>query len=1093
MSQNKQPDSHTSANAHGILASMISWFAHNPIAANFLMLLVIVLGFNSYQHINKESFPELEPNFVGVNVAYNTGDAKQNEEGITLKIENALEQIDGIKRITSFSQPTGSRVTVEKRSDYPLDELVKDVKNAVDSIPNLPANAEKPVITEASFLKDALWVDIFGDVDKRVLMTTAQRLKTALLKQPDIADVRFSGMPEQIISVEVADSQLQRYGLTISDISNIINAESVTSLSTSIRDGKKKIRLAAAEQGYFAEDFAQIPIKTFANGTQLKLADVASIQESIEDDPQILARYNGKATVGIKMYSDKNTDIAKLVQQAKTVVDAWQPKLPQGVQMVYWLDQSKNINERLQLLFGNAMFGFALVFIILALFLHIKIAFWVAAGLPFIFFGTFIFMGDSFVGLTINYITTFGFIMALGIVVDDAVVVGESIYTVRQRFGDTVASTVAGTLAVSKPTILGVITTVVTFLSLANITGDMGKIYAQFGYVVSFCLLLSIVESKFILPAHLAHLNTQSNHIDNHTQSNQQPSTLARYNPWRYLQKGADILMQRANSGFQRLISLLLRFRYATLLVLLATFVLVVGMPLSGKIRMVFFPDIPGDIFMVQSEVTSEAGYRQNHANLAEIEQRLYEVDKALVQKAAQDTTASEKAAKENTSNTTAAQQGKQPHAHTENVNPLSAKTGLKSVQVYSDSDLKGRILIELKPNAPYDSAALIKQWESKTGIPAGTQSIKFISNFMRGDNFKVEIQADDMQSISAAGRKLKEILQSTKGVSGIEDNLTPNQPQIRFRLTPDGRALGFTTAEVAKQVLQNFGGGVVQRFQRDKDEVKVRVRYPEEARTSLASVQTANVRTPSGHVVPLSTVATMSQEFTTEQIRRIDGQRAGFITAQINKDIIAPAELVQQIQKNDVPALKAQFPSIDISFAGEAEQEAETAASMKSTFAITLLIIYMILAIALNSYTQPLLIMAVIPFGIVGAILGHWISGLSISIFSLNGILALTGVVINDSLLLISKFNENRRQGMFASAAIAEAAASRFRAVVLTSLTTFFGLIPLLFETSRQAQFLKPAAASLAYGILFATVITLVLIPLLVNISQDLKFWQRG
>lgn len=1079
-----------SPSRHGVLGSLVNWFAHNAIAANLLLMLVIVSGFMAYTNINKESFPEIEPNFVGVNVMYLSGDAHQAEEGVTLKIENALEQVDGIKRISSFSTPTGARVTVEKKSDYPLAELLTDVKSNVDSIPNLPSDAEKPVITEAKFRKDALWIDIYGDVDKAVLVNVAQGIKTDLLAQPAIQELSFSGMPEMMVSVEVNDNKLQQYGLTIADISQLINAESLTALTTSIRDGKKQIRLAAAEQDYFAADFAKIPVVTANDGSVIRLGDIATITDTFEDEPQIMARFNGKSSIGIQLYSGKNTDIGKVVSQANAVIEKWQQRLPQGVSAKTWLDQSKNIQARLQLLFDNALFGFLLVFIILALFLHLRVAFWVAVGLPFVFFGTFYLMGN-YADLTINYITTFGFIMALGIVVDDAVVVGESIYSVRKRYGDTVKSTVVGTLAVSKPTILGVITTVVTFLSLANITGNIGKIYAQFGLVVSFCLLLSIVESKLILPAHLAHLDTQQ-------------KTASRFNLWRKVQHRADALMQWANQRFQRLIHALLRFRYATLLMLISIFVLTVGLPLSGKIRMVFFPDIPGDILMVQSEVTSEAGFKQNYANLDHIESSLYAVDASLRQKyaAATDDTDSEK--DKNTATDDTVEQGKaaqlatqsshvgKSQTATQQANAYTQETALKSVQVFSDSDLKGRILIELKPDAPYSSRELVNAWKAQTGTPEGTKNLKFISNFMRGDNFNLEIKGADMQSISAAGLQLKQLLQNTDGVSSIEDNLTPNKPQIKFRLTSEGRALGLTTALVAQQVLQNFGGGVVQRFQRDKHEVKVRVRLPESSRNSIASLQRANIRTPQGQVVPLSLVATISQGFTTDEIRRINGQRVGVITAQINKDVIAPNELVSNLKKSDLPELQAQFPDLTFDFAGEAEEQAETTGSMQQTFVITLMVIYMILAIALSSYSLPLLIMAVIPFGVVGAILGHWISGLSISIFSLNGILALTGVVINDSLLLISKYNENTQSGISPIAAIAEAANSRFRAVVLTSLTTFAGLVPLLFETSHQAQFLKPAAASLAYGILFATVITLVLIPILVSITQDMACWKK-
>ncbi|MGR5413097.1 efflux RND transporter permease subunit [Vibrio astriarenae] len=1020
---------------------IIAWFAQNSVAANLLMIGVILVGLFSINSLRKEAFPSLEPDIVSVSVTYNSGDPIQAEEGIAIKIEEALETVSGIKHITSTSDSTGSYVSIEKESNYDLDVLLDDVKTKVDAINNWPADADNPVIDKARMQDHALWVQLYGDADRATLQGLAEDLKSDLLSQSAIRDLEIKAKIDPMISVEVNESMLQAYGLTLTDISDAINSESSTAISTSLRNGDKTVRLKVSEQAYEIEDFKAIPVVTTANGSNITLGDVATITDTFEEDMFSLSRYNQQNAMGIQIVMDEYSDVVSIVEQAQQVVENWKASnlLLEDVEIESWYDKSTLIKERLSLLLKNALTGIGLVFIVLAVFLNIRVAFWVAASLPFVFCGTLYFMTDTFMGLTINEMTTFGFIMALGIVVDDAVVIGESIYTTRREQGDSLQSTIIGTHKVAAPTIFGVLTTVVAFVSIAMVEGKMGQIYAQFASVVAICLILSLVESKLILPSHLAHVNTLRGD---------------KKGIWGHIQQGAQKGLDWFNHKvYKPVIKQALSFRYAVVLGFISLFILVVGMPMTGAVRVAFFPEIAGDTVTADISMYNDTSFGQTQTNLLVLEENAKKVDANLRAEFGGD------------------------------------ESAISSLQVIASEDKSGTVTIELDGDVSYSSGDFAEQWLAMSGQMEGVKKLKVLSMKEMVDAFKAELKSNDEALLTEAANKLKAELQTIAGVSGIDDNLDLGEPQYRFELTEQGRALGMDTATLSKQVLQSFGGDIVQRFQRGKDEVKVRVRYPEDARQTLADIESSSVRTPDGTVVPLTSVANVYSDYQQSEITRIDNQRAVYITASVDQGKIASNELVAQLQNSIVKQLNTDYPTVKIDFAGEAEQQKESTDSMQSTFVLALIGIFALLAIPLRSYVQPLIIMVAIPFGIVGAILGHWLNDLTLSILSLNGILALSGVVVNDSLLLVSRFNELvKDKSLTVKEAIQQACTGRLRAVLLTSITTFAGLAPLLSETSMQAQFLIPAAAALGYGILFATVITLVLTPSLLMIQNDVK-----
>ena len=1024
---------------NSVRRGIIAWFATNPVAANLLLLLIIILGIMSLENTRKEAFPSLEPDSLTISVSYDSGSAKQSEEGLAIKIEDQLEDVNGIKSITSSSTGSGTTVTVEKQSDYDLDTLLRDVKTKVDAISTFPADADNPVIEKSEREDHAIWLQLYGDIGRASMQQLADELKNDLLNQSDISRVVISGNLDPLMVIEIDEERLQAYGLSLSDIEDAINQGSSTTMTAILSNKQLYLQLKASQQAYQRTEFAAIPVLTTSDGSQILLGSIANIKDSFADEEEALARFNGHDSIALQVVSTGQDDISKSVAAAKEVVKEWRAddKLPSGVELTSWYDRSTMITERLQLLVKNAITGIAMVFALLALFLNLTVAFWVAMGLPFIFFGTLYFMGDAFAGLTINEFTTFGFILALGIVVDDAVVIGESIYTSRSRYGDTIENTITGTQRVAVPTMFGVATTVAAFFAISQVSGHLGQLYSQFAMVVAICLVLSLVESKLILPSHLAHLNTQVKR-----------SRFLPLRVWQSIQQGADRSLEWFNQRIYRpIIDLSLVYRYFVALIFICIFVAVMAMPFTGAVRMSFFPEITGDTVSAEFSMLNDASFGQTHAVLNLLEKQARQTDDQLRQ---------------------------------------DSQSGINNLQVTADSEQSGSLSIELADDAPYNINDFARTWRELSGLPEGVKSLSIRSSHHMVDAFRVELRASSNDVLTSAGEALKAELAKISAVSGIEDNLEPGQPQLHLELTQQGRAFGITTDMLAEQVLQAFSGQVVQRFQRNSDEVEVKVRYPDEQRQTANDVLTANIRTEDGAVVPLSAVATATFGYTRDTITRIDGKRAIYISSDVDKDTLSATELVAQLKRDVVPQLERQYPGVSIYFAGEAEQQAETTTSMEKMFLLAMVIIYFLLAIPLKSYLQPIIIMSAIPFGIVGAILGHWFHDLSLGILSLNGIIALAGVVVNDSLLLVSTFNDIRENEDNLHDAISESCRSRLRAVLLTSFTTFAGLLPLLWETSMQAQFLIPAAVSLAYGILFATAITLVLIPSLLMIMYD-------
>lgn len=1053
-------DRHSATHSHSVTHSFsathsfrathsgwVAWFTRNPVAANLLMLLILVAGVLTALNLRVEAFPPLPPDSVSVSVLYDSGSAKSAEEGVAIKIEEALQGIQGIGKITSHSDSSGAHLSIERSSGYDLDVLYRDIKNRVDSIATLPQEAERPVITRATYLEDALTVHLYGDTDADVLQELARRLRMQLLNNPAIERINYYGQRTPEIVIQMDEARLQSWGLTLQDVAERIRQSSLTSAGGELFSAYGNLVVKADQQRYQQREFGNILIRETPSGQRLLLSDVALIQDGFAQTP-VLSRFNGQTAIGLDVKMYNTSDIIAISEQVAIEVEQFRRQLPEGVSVDIWNDQSHYITSRLNLLLENSLIGIGLVMLLLALFLNVRVAFWVGAGLPVIFAGAMLLMGPGLFDYTLNELTTFGFIMALGIVVDDAVVVGESIYASREKEGATIEATIRGAQRVSVPTVFGVLTTVVAFMALALVEGEMGKIFSFFAFAAAFCLIVSLVESKLILPAHLAHVRMHSEVTRNPLKKG-----------WQGLQQG----VARGLSGFTRavyrpLINKILAVRYATLMLACALFILVVGLVPSGQIRAVFFPDIPSDFIMVELALEDDAGYGLVHQQAMRIEQAAMTVSESLSDPS------------------------------------LSAMVPVPHLMTVADQK-SALIIAGLSPRTEraVGTQEIADLWSAQLGAMEGVRKLKFITAWEGEDDISIELRSENSSVLNAASAEVREALGRFPGVSGIQNSLKAGQIQIDLKLLPQGEALGLTIQDIARQIQFAYQGYEIQRIQRGPDELKVKLRYPDQDRMSIDNLSQARIRTADGQVLPIRSVAEIVPGYAQTEIQRINRSRVAVISADTDKAIAAPAEVLKALQDELFVTLEQQYPGLSIHLAGEAQEEAQTRQSLQGAFIVALLAIYALLAIPLKSYVQPLMIMSAIPFGIVGALLGHWLHDIPLSVLSMFGILALSGVVVNDSLLLISHYNEFREEGQGPRQAMVNAGCHRMRAIVLTSITTFAGLVPLLAETSEQAQFLIPAALAMGYGILFATMITLILVPSLVLISEDVSGIFRG
>lgn len=1017
---------------------MIAWFAKNHVAANLLMITILLAGiFSIKSSIPLEVFPSFESEIVNVTVVLRGSTPEDAEQGVAIRIEEAVQDLQGIKKITSTSVEGAATVRIEADSSTDVRDLLNDIKSRVDAINTFPADAEKPVIAIAQRIRDVLSVTIASSYGEKEIREFAEQVRDDLLRLPNVTQVALDAVRDYEISIDVNQSKLEQYQLTLSDISNAISNSSIDISAGNVRTDGGDVLVRNIGQAYRKDEFEKVVIKTNTDGTFLYVEDIAQVNDGFEETP-LRARFNGQQGALIDVFRIGNQSAIDVADAVKNYIDSRQDTLPEGFILSYWDDDSEIVKSRLNTLITNALQGGFLVLLLLTLFLRPSIAFWVSIGIPVSFMGAFLVM--PFFDISINIMSLFGFILVLGIVVDDAIVTGENIYRHTQTASSGIEAAIKGTQEVATPVTFGILTTVAAFLPLAFIEGQRGALFAQIPVIVIPVLLFSLIESKFVLPSHLKNLRLRS---ENTQQS--------RFSAWQ--QRFADGFENAILRYYNPLLSLAIRNRLTTIALFLGVFILIIAFIMSGWTRFVFFPRIASET--ARGNVTMPVGTS-------------FDVVDAYVEKMS------------NAANTL------QEKYRDEDGNSIILNT------LAITSEEKGRVRFEILPADQNDTGIgtqqLVREWRELIGPLPGAENLTFRAEFGRGgDPIDVQLSATNLQTLEQVAEEVKARIRSYPTAFEIADSLSDGKEELQIELTEQGYAMGMSNAWITRQVRNAYFGAQIQRIQRGRDDVRVMLRFPLSERKSIARLNDMLINTPSGGKVPLSHVAKLRPGKSPSAIKRIDRYRTVNVTADVDKNntnmTVLNADLTQFLDE-----LMSKYPGVSYTLEGEAREQAESFNSLAWGLLFVFFIIYCLLAIPFKSYIQPIIVMSVIPFGAIGAIIGHWIMGMDLTIMSLLGLMALIGVVVNDSLVLVDFINAKVRAGIKVFDAVLIAAQSRFRPVMLTSLTTFIGLMPLLFEKATQAQFLIPMAVSLGFGIIFATFITLVLVPVNYLLVEDAK-----
>ncbi len=1024
---------------------MIAWFAKNDVAANLLLVVIMLSGLYVVStQIPVDLFPEFEQRKVQVSMTLSGSSPQELEEGITIKVEEAVQDLEGIRQITSQSREGSASITIDVEEGYDVREILDEVKIRVDGINNFPVDAENLLIQVPQRRRDAIGIVIYGDYDAITLRRLAEDIRDEVANLDAISQAEVGNTLPFEISIEIPELSLRKFDLTLEQVADVIRQNSRDVSAGNLKTQGGDIFIRSRGQAYRASEFADIPIITTQDGSMIKLSDIAIIKDGFEETP-LRTRFNGVSAVEVEIFRTGDESIIEVTQAVKDFILEQQTRLPQGLSMDYWRDGSEPIRGRLQTLSTSAWQGALLVIGLLALFLRPSVAFWVCLGIPMSFMGAFLFM--PLFDVSLNLMSLFAFILVLGIVVDDAIVTGENVYSHLERGEDPLQAAIKGTQEVAIPVTFGILTTAAAFLPLAFQTGR-GSWYAAIPLVIIPVLLFSLIESKLILPAHLKHIKPRV------------PGKSSRFSKVQQaIARSLEVFIKRF---YQPMLAQAMRWRYATWTAMLACLVLIIGSIASGNTKFIFFP-------RVQSEVAT--------ATLVMPAGTAFESTDKIISAMTE-------------------------HAKTLREKYTDPETNESVIRnIYSISggrnSTTGRVRIDTVPpekrNSTVTTGDIVKEWRQLVGQVAGAEQLNYRAEIggWGGAPLNIELKGRDTDTLAVLADRLKVQLANYAAVSDIEDSLSDGKEELQLELKPEARLLGLDLSQVAQQVRQAVFGFEVQRVQRGREEVRVMVRYPLEARQSIETLEQMMIRIGPNQEVPLWQVANVFPGLSPNTILRVDRQRTVSVTADFDKQN-GDLTLVQDEVRSWLELQIVGYPGTSFEMAGEARDQKDSKQGLILGGTALAFLIYILLAIPFKSYSQPLIVMSVIPFGLVGAVIGHWIMGVDLTLLSFMGMLALSGVVVNDSLVLVDYTNRKRKEGMKIKQAVFESGGRRFRPVLLTSLTTFAGLMPLLFEKSTQAQFLIPMAISLGFGILFATLITLFLVPLNYLILEDIKQYFR-
>jgi len=1047
----------------------LAWFAGHHVASNLLMVFILLSGALSLMRMKIEVFPELDTDMVTVSVPYRGASPAEVEEGVCIRVEEAIASVEGIKRIRAVASEGIGTVLAELEEDADDRKVLDDIKSAVDRIVTFPVETEKPVVAEGDTRRRVITLVLSGEASEKTLKVLAERVRDELTALDAISQVEVAGTRRYEISIEVSEEALRRYGLSFQQVANAVRGASLDLPGGSVKTQGGEILLRTKGQKYRGEEFEDIVVITHGDGTRVLLKDVATVVDAFEDT-DTASRFDGKPAALVMVFRVGDEGALQVADAVKSYIERLQPSLPAGVTVSTWDDDSIILRQRIGLLLRNAGIGLILVFLCLALFLDIRLAFWTTMGIPISFLGG-LWLLPMF-GVSINMISLFAFIVSLGIVVDDAIVVGENVYAYLQKGMKPLDAAIRGVRDMAVPVTFAILTTVAAFLPLLYVSGMMGKIMGQIPLVVIAVLMVSLVEALIILPAHLS--STGAGWIKR---------LLRPLDPVFEVIERVQARVQRGlewviRVPYRQTLEIALQWRYLTMAIAVALLLMIFGMIGGGLIKFSLMPKVDADKMVAKLTMPQGTPVRQTEAILARIEAAAFELAREVDGQSPDGAPSVLKHV-----STTVGQ-----HPSSQGHGPTATNTSTSG-----DASHLGEVTVELlgSEERMVGSVPLANRWRELVGEEGGVVSLSFsASSFTAGEALSVQLAHRDFETLLEAVDQLESIVAEYPGVGDIANSFLPGKKELKLGLTNEGRSLGLNLADLARQVRQGFYGEEVQRIQRGRDDIRVMVRYPASERRSLGDIEAMRIRLPDGSEVPFTTVATVEEGRGYATINRTDRRRVVTITADVDDTVANANEINMDLRTSVLPRMVHDFPGLTFDFEGEQRAQKESLGSLKLNFVIAQFAIFALLAIPFRSYTQPLIVMSAIPFGLVGGVFGHIIMGLGLSMLSLFGMVALTGVVVNDSLIMIDLINRERAEGFSVDQAIRDAGARRFRPILLTTLTTFLGLSPMIFESSMQAQFLIPMAVSLGFGVLFATAITLILVPTEYRILEDIKGW---
>ena len=1046
------------------MKGVIGWFARNGVAANLMLLVIVASGVIVLTDLKQEIFPEFSLDIITVEVEYRGAAPREVEDAICLRVEEALQGIEGIKTMTSSANEGLGLVTLELLAGYDVRRVLDDVKTSVDAIDTFPEDVEKPIVQEVTSRFQVINVAIAGDADLATLKRIGEQIRDELTALPEISQAELLNAPPYEISIEVSEEALRRWGLTFDRVADAVRQFSVDLPGGSVKTDNGEILFRTKGQAYSGEEYESLPLLTRPDGTRIYLRDVATVIDGFED-LAVSARFDGKPAVMVKVFRVGDQNAISISEAVLAYVERASATAPDGIEIFTWHNSARYLESRVDLLVENALTGLVLVFVVLALFLRLRLAFWVTLGIPVSFLGAMALM--PIFDVSINMISLFSFILVLGIVVDDAIVVGENILTTQMRTGKGPSAAIRGTHEVLVPVTFGVLTTMAAFAPMLFVPGVIGRMMAAFPLIILPTLFFSLVESNLILPSHLAHYKRPASAVS--------PNPIARL--WNgFFDLFSNGLLWFIRRAYRPLLRVALDWRYLTLSLAVFAVLVTVGLIGSGVVRLVLFPVAESDNVVGFLTMPRDAPVESTRAGVAWLERTAAEVRREIV-----------------------AEEGSDPVLHvltSVGEHPYRViQSGPMGSTGSAQGDYLGEVDLELHPSEQRTVSAeqIANRWRKRVGQIPGAVEVSIEHDLVAGRKaIDLQLSGTDLSEVREVAEALKSRLAEYPGVFEVSDTYRAGKPEIELALTTEGEALGLTLQGLGRQVRQGFFGEEAQRVQRNRDDVRVMVRYPLGARRSLGDLERMRVRTPEGDEVPFSTVAFGSVGRGPASITRIDRQRSINVQAAIDASITTSGQVIDSLEEQFLPNLMAQYPGVSYAFEGDEAEFAESMDGLAKGFGVIMFVMYGMLAIPLKSYWKPAIILSAIPFGMVGAIWGHAILGMEVSFLSMCGMVALAGVVVNDALVMVAFINQNARREDSLGKVVRQAGEARFRAILLTSLTTAAGVTPLILEKSLQAQFLIPMAVALAAGVLFATAVTLVLVPALYLVMDDIRSGAR-